>query len=987
MRHLTYLLLPLFAAGISFSQVQHQTGKMISGKIPMEKGSPKRSGEHIRNKAVVWTDDFSNPGTWTVSNSSSSGNNWVIGTNGPSGSFPIDPIASTTAANGFGLFDSDFYCSGDQHAFLRSVTDFNFTGQNSVSISFEQFYRKYTDQVFVEVSNDGGFNWVPYQVNAAFTQNQMTTNPQLVNIDISATAANANNVNIRFTFMSNAANSGEGCDYAWMVDDVSISTSSSSTNDLAVLTGYMGDVENAFDYSIVANSQRRPLVVGAEIQNMGASAIDNKTLSVVINDGTSNVYTGSTTFSLAGSATDHIWITTNYTPLNNKNYTLTFTVPSDDNNSNNTANASFSTMNYTYAHDHAGTETAGFNIDDEHSLGTTYQIFSNTTLYGVDVEFATGTTANQLVYVSVYSINSSIQDMDYIESKAYTIEASVIGTGNFTTIYFDSPISLSAGTSYVVDIFKQVGTSRLILGGSTTGDDDMATACYGPFGAGGAINFYSGWGKAIALRMNLNPGCISYNATSVVSDAQSCNANSGMITLDINTQGQTVANQNTISWIGPENGSSPANQSNDYSISGLIAGTYDVIITNNGCEYILNDIVIGSVPSPTLSATVVTPVSCFGSDDGSVSYSISGNSAGYSFTWEDGTSEQTRNNLSAGTYTITANNGFCTLTETITLTEPQEIGISFTKQNVTSCGGTNGEINITASGGTSSSYLYTWTGPSTGNSGPGFGNSFSINNLSAGNYTVTVTNESCMNSVVVSISESGAPAVNISIFEGISCPGELDAILKVNSTGNINGYTFTWSTGTVGTTLSNIGAGTYGITGTNGTCTTTANLELTEPAPIVITGSPAVSAINTTITGGTGSLSFSWTGPNGFTANTQNLADLTAIGTYTLTVTDQNGCTETRSFELGFVGMEEIAATAVISCYPNPASGSLTFGLDEMAKIIQIMDYTGKLVLEIAVKNKSEIISLEHYPSGIYLYKVFDAQNRMIHTDKVVILK
>ncbi|MDD2345354.1 MAG: hypothetical protein PHY85_04335, partial [Bacteroidales bacterium] len=67
----------------------------------------------------------------------------------------MGPIASTTAANGFALFDSDFLCSGNQNAYLSSFS-FGCSAYPNVHIQFETFYRRYhEDGVFVQVSNNG----------------------------------------------------------------------------------------------------------------------------------------------------------------------------------------------------------------------------------------------------------------------------------------------------------------------------------------------------------------------------------------------------------------------------------------------------------------------------------------------------------------------------------------------------------------------------------------------------------------------------------------------------------------------------------------------------------------------------------------------------------------------------------------------------------------------------------------------------------------
>ena len=73
------------------------------------------------NRVDIWTNDFSVPADWTITSEAGPGA-WVIGTAIPSGQFLIAPITSTTADNGFALFDSDLDCSGNQ------ITNLTMTG-------------------------------------------------------------------------------------------------------------------------------------------------------------------------------------------------------------------------------------------------------------------------------------------------------------------------------------------------------------------------------------------------------------------------------------------------------------------------------------------------------------------------------------------------------------------------------------------------------------------------------------------------------------------------------------------------------------------------------------------------------------------------------------------------------------------------------------------------------------------------------------------
>lgn len=192
---------------------------------------------------TVWSDDFSNGANWVIDHQAGTTGDWVIGTTGPSGPFAIDPIASTTAANGFALFDSDLICSYDQVGNLTTANSIDCSSIATAKLSFSQYYARYYDSTYVFVSADN-VNWTRFEVNGNMVVNDLSlTNPETVNVDISSVAANQSTVWVRFQFYSpNAlAVDTSGCAYAWMIDDVSISDyPSADVSTLGILVPFNG---------------------------------------------------------------------------------------------------------------------------------------------------------------------------------------------------------------------------------------------------------------------------------------------------------------------------------------------------------------------------------------------------------------------------------------------------------------------------------------------------------------------------------------------------------------------------------------------------------------------------------------------------------------------------------------------------------------------------------------------------------------------------
>ena len=176
---------------------------------------------------VIWSNDFSHPADWIISNEVGNFDNWVIGNNVPSGSFPITSINSTTSSNGYALFDSDLLCSGNQIANISIANPIDLSGFDAVAVRFEQQYRKFCDSTFVIVSIDNGATWTKFPTNIGLANNDETNNPTLTQVTISNVAGGQSNVLIGFQFWSpisfiDPPFSSPGCGYAWMVDDVSI---------------------------------------------------------------------------------------------------------------------------------------------------------------------------------------------------------------------------------------------------------------------------------------------------------------------------------------------------------------------------------------------------------------------------------------------------------------------------------------------------------------------------------------------------------------------------------------------------------------------------------------------------------------------------------------------------------------------------------------------------------------------------------------------
>jgi hypothetical protein len=424
-----------------------QTGNHLSLHKTISFHPPERGPLPVfSTSAVIWSDDFSNPSSWTISTPVGSGINkdWVIGTTGPSGAYAIPAIESTTASNGFALFDSDLNCSYDQVADITTAVPVNCSAYPFVRLSFEQQYRRFHDSTFVFVSNNGS-SWTKYPVNETVGSDfGSSVNPEKISLDISAVAGSQPAVWIRFEYYSpNTLAFPAGCNYAWMIDDISISEIVS--NDLAVDRPYCDFAyTNGGFYTGLPVAELVPIAFRAAVSNQGSSAQTSVQLNVKVSDGAGVVYDQNSAVlgSLPYQAKDTLAIAVPFSPLPAvKSYTVTFKasqaeteLPADT--VNNIAVNYFSVTDTVYARDN-GTETSA--VSPNAYIGGAM----DGARIGLKYEFPAAATATS---VSVF-VDSASGLGTTIEAKLYE----QTGSG-FTEIVGSQPYAISSGISEWINL-------------------------------------------------------------------------------------------------------------------------------------------------------------------------------------------------------------------------------------------------------------------------------------------------------------------------------------------------------------------------------------------------------------------------------------------------------------------------------------------------------------------------------------------------------
>ncbi|GAA4837488.1 hypothetical protein GCM10023331_23350 [Algivirga pacifica] len=328
------------------------------------------------------------------------------------------------------------------------------------------------------------------------------------------------------------------------------------------------------------------------------------------------------------------------------------------------------------------------------------------------------------------------------------------------------------------------------------------------------------------------------------------------------------------------------------SITGLAAGDYTVTVTDAaGCEE-RKTITVGL--ETTLRVNInKKDISCFGEMDGEAKAIVSGGQAPYSYKWSNGATTQVITGLSAGIYTVEVTDSkYCVQTATVEIKEPTALTLETTPQNLKCFGDTNGKILLTVSGGTAP-YTYLWSNGAI---------TKDLTSVSAGTYKVIVTDSrGCKAEKEETITQPTPIDITYEIEEE-SCPGQKDGSIVLTVSGGKAPYRYHWSNGATTKDLINIGAGTYKVIVTDAyNCKKEAVIKMSSPKSIKIEAykedvsctNDSDGSITLVVTGGTVPYTYLWS--NG--ATTKNLTGL-STGVYSVTVTDSNACTASKTIKI-----------------------------------------------------------------------------------------
>jgi hypothetical protein len=434
-------------------------------------------------QAPFWSETFANsiPAGWSANEVAGNGNatsNWVWTNTGPAGSFSTGALTSTTAADGWMLFDSDLNCSGEQDVWLVSP-QLDLSGKDQVFLQFESRYRRYNDLTWIEVSTDS-VTWTAIPVFEGAENNDYgdlssngAVNPHKVTVNLTPFGANASTFWFAFHFLADQTTvqggSDIGCGYSWQVDDVALI-------DYDPTPAYNMSIGQFF-YTPASFAQPASQITTdtmsffAEVSNVGNATVTNIVLKAQILDNAGNeIFADSTLIpSLEAGVVDTLIQTDGFFAPGNQlpvgDYELAYSIYSLDNDdgdlSNNQSSAPFVVTDNLWSKEAAPTIAYRPGGGGDYQVGNLYNTSYNwvdsymatTASFSAAKNAANGNLLNNLVKIILLEVDETVVDpgwgnfdsnLDFISNPAFILRS--INDHNFT-----SAANFNTQTTQLVD--------------------------------------------------------------------------------------------------------------------------------------------------------------------------------------------------------------------------------------------------------------------------------------------------------------------------------------------------------------------------------------------------------------------------------------------------------------------------------------------------------------------------------------------------------
>lgn len=547
---------------------------------------------------------------------------------------------------------------------------------------------------------------------------------------------------------------------------------------------------------------------------------------------------------------------------------------------------------------------------------------------GIDISISGGIQP----YTYQWSNNASTQDISGVHAGNYNV---TINDGNGCQLTQSYSITNQTGTLAI-----SYGNAMNATCGHNNGSIDITVA-------GGTPPYVYHWSNNAITQdlINIYPG--TYTCT--ISDAQGCDLispayivgnNTGTLAISyLDTDPEICGNGQGKLQITIQGGTTPytyswSNGATAAVVNGMHAGTYSCTVTDaSGCIVTSGPMTIENLPGTLALNSIQTQNETCGNGTGSVVLNIDGGTAPVSYLWNTGSVSQNLYFVHAGTYScqVTDASG-CSFTINASVTNTSgSLSILNLVSQPDTCGDGSGSLNV-YTGGETPPVSYLWSNGAV---------NASQTMLHSGIYTVTVSDASGCSAVSSATvgNLTGTLQYDIASIGNEIC-GSSNGFINLNVNGSNTPLTYLWSNNATTEDLTGIPAGTYQCTITdNSSC-----MLVTSPFTITntatgITVQPVITnevcnnnqgSIVLNTSGGTGPYLYTWS--NGMTsASILNLNE----GTYTVTITNANGCSliglytvmnTSGTLNAGTVSItDEMCNNNSGSIIPHPSGGTLPY--------------------------------------------------------------
>jgi gliding motility-associated-like protein len=547
------------------------------------------------------------------------------------------------------------------------------------------------------------------------------------------------------------------------------------------------------------------------------------------------------------------------------------------------------------------------NIPSTGSINCNIDFTANIAKTGASCGFSNGTaTATPVGGYAPYTYswntpgNPTTPSVTNLASGTYSV--TINSSPNPFTNQIVNPVTISVTIPSITSTYSSTSTPAFC----TTSATGTATASFNMQNGNAGITASYLWNDPLSQATSTATGLLPGTYICSVTLSNGCTGTTSatvgtqpamLLTQTSNTPVSCFSGTNGAVAVSVTNGTAPysylwSNSATTSTLSNLAAGTYTLQVTDakscvkNGSFTIVQPTILDAAFS-SISNFNGSTISCFNGNNGSATISASGGVAPYTYLWNNGSTLSSQTNLIAGNNTVTITDSkLCSLLKNISITQPTELLVTETHQNISCYNGNNGTINLTVNGGTAP-YIYSWSTNST---------SQNLTNLTAGSYSVTVTDaNSCTKNLTIILTQPSAPISSSDSHVDILCKGFSTGSIDLTVAGGTAPYTYLWSNGQTTQDIDSLLSGTYSVNITDAkSCIFNDTIFLIQPlnllsytyvsTPINCFGD-ATGAINISPAGGTAPYTFAWTN----SSTTEDISSL-LTGNFQVTITDANLC-------------------------------------------------------------------------------------------------